>query len=84
MDMSHKLLPSALDKAMYSFTNVERSLLLDLAANEGYPFTRFSEWVVQIVLDWLDLQEPMAPTLIWADHTVQRALEWAMKPAQQN
>jgi len=84
MDMSYKLLPSVLDKVMHSFTVEERTLLLDLAANEGYPFARFSEWIIQIVLDWLELQEPMAPTLCWADHTVKSALEWAMKPLEQN
>jgi hypothetical protein len=84
MDMSHKLLPSVLDTAMNSFTSEERTLLLDLAAKEGYPITKFGDWVVQIVVDWLELQEPMAPTLIWADHTVKRALEWAIKPVEQN
>jgi hypothetical protein len=37
---------------------------------------KLKEGMNRVVLLYLDNQEPMAPTLIWADHTVKTAINW--------
>jgi hypothetical protein len=37
---------------------------------------KLKEGMNQVVWLYLDNQEPMAPTLIWADHTVKSAINW--------
>jgi hypothetical protein len=38
--------------------------------------SKLKEGMNQVVWLYLDNQEPMAPTLIWADHTVEAAINW--------
>ena len=38
--------------------------------------SKLKEGMNQVVLLYLDNQEPMAPTLIWADHIVEAAIKW--------
>jgi hypothetical protein len=38
--------------------------------------SKLKEGMNQVVWLYLDNQEPMAPTLIWADHIVKAAINW--------